>query len=512
MSIRNIIITFTILASVIPLFSEDIDKNEILKSMEFPAADLRMGNALNNPFFALNIMSKNVNAAELKKTILSIGKESGSKSDSVKLYELGNCYNELMNYETAIRYYKEYLKLNSPSYESKPEEYKTILTKGEIYFKLSEIDVKTHRKENLDKALLYYTKTIELNPDNPGLWIKLGDCYLTIEKTTEALYCYNKALEKKENDFEIYARMQASVFQRDYIKLLGNKSEENFKNQSIIQGYDFDYIQTAINNSSGNLKESFKLQHYIYLLRLLTIKSDLYHKDKQTLEPDLNKLFLKEEESILNEAGEFLNKIDNKNFKQTHLKYLSGMVNYLKSDFRKAGSDFSEILNESKDYALVHDEIILINLSLIKDDTVVQKIIKEFIKLNPSSMDYLILAGLEFKNKNYTGAEMLCSRSLKINPDYPEAYSGIAVINAINGNYIAADEMIRKGNFLIRKGFSDNTHLFYQMKVNEAAIALLKKEKERAYLLLRSVISVDNNDKALHLYNRYFTKNEKIRN
>jgi hypothetical protein len=44
------------------------------------------------------------------------------------------------------------------------------------------------------------------------------------------------------------------------------------------------------------------------------------------------------------------------------------------------------------------------------------------------------------------------------------------------------------------------------MRVNEAAVALLKKEKERAYILLRSVISADNNRKALELYNRYFIK------
>jgi tetratricopeptide (TPR) repeat protein len=489
-----------------PLFSEEIDKNEILKSMEFPAAGLKMGNALNNPFFALNILSKEINVAELKKRILTAEKELNSKPDPVKLYELGNYHNELMNYETAKKYYKEYLRLNSPSFAMKAEEYKTILTIGEIYFILSEIDIKTDRQDNLNKALLHYTKAIELNPDNPDLLIKLGDCYLSIGKTTEALYCYNKSVEKKGDDPRIYARMQAAAFQRDSLKLLESKSEENIKDHPAIQGYEFDYIQTAINNSSGDLKESFKLQHYIYLLRLLIIKSDLYNKENHASELNLNKLFSKEEESILNEAGEFLKKIDNKNIKRINLEYLSGIINFLKSDFRKAVKDFSVIMNESKNYGLVHDEIILINLSIIKDTKAVKKNIEDIIKVNPSPMDYLILAGLEFKNGNYTGAEMYCSRSLKINPDYPEAYSGIAVINAVNGNYIAADEMIKKGNFLIRKNDSENTRLFYQMKVNEAAIALLKKEKERAYLLLRSVISVDNNDKALQLYNRYFIK------
>ncbi|HNX24349.1 MAG TPA: hypothetical protein PKG60_09895, partial [Spirochaetota bacterium] len=78
-------------------------------------------------------------------------------------------------------------------------------------------------------------------------------------------------------------------------------------------------------------------------------------------------------------------------------------------------------------------------------------------------------------------------------------------ISAIKGNYIAADEMIKKGNSVIKKNNSGK-QLYNEMKVNEAAIALLKNEKERAYILLRSVISVDNNEKAYQLYNRYYIK------
>ena len=42
--------------------------------------------------------------------------------------------------------------------------------------------------------------------------------------------------------------------------------------------------------------------------------------------------------------------------------------------------------------------------------------------------------------------------------------------------------------------------------------ALLKNEKERAYILLRLVLTADNNEKAGKLYNRFFKQNEKVQN
>ena len=60
---------------------------------------------------------------------------------------------------------------------------------------------------------------------------------------------------------------------------------------------------------------------------------------------------------------------------------------------------------------------------------------------------------------------------------------------------------------LNKKGLMRN-----QIKVNEAAVALLKNEKERAYVLLRSVLTADNDEKAAILYKRFFIKDGKIQN
>jgi hypothetical protein len=71
--------------------------------------------------------------------------------------------------------------------------------------------------------------------------------------------------------------------------------------------------------------------------------------------------------------------------------------------------------------------------------------------------------------------------------------------------------MLRKGSFHIHDERL-NIALHTQMKINEAAIALLKEENERAKIILQSIISVENNDKALQLYKGDFSKNEKTQN
>ena len=214
---------------------------------------------------------------------------------------------------------------------------------------------------------------------------------------------------------------------------------------------------------------------------------------------------IKDEETILNEADKLLKSVRKENLDKLKLKYLSGIVNYLKKDYKKSISDFKEILNDNENPEFVYDDVLFINSKFIKENMEIKKTTEYIIKVKPDPKYYLLLAGLEFENKNFSKAEMLCAQSLKIDKNFAEAYSGVAVISAIKGNYIAADEMIKKGNSVIKKNNSGK-QLYNEMKVNEAAIALLKNEKERAYILLRSVISVDNNEKAYQLYNRYYIK------
>ncbi len=503
MKIRNIFITIAIILQAPYLSSQEIDSSSIIKYMVFPEEEYSLGNRINNPLFAIFIRNKEINTTELKKTISSLEKILSDKTNPYVYYQLGNYYKDLNDIESSIRFFKKFLSLTSRIDFEGNENIKIIISRGETYYSLSEIDLRTEKNFNLEKSLLHFKKSIELNPDDYNSWLKLGDCYLSLGNPKEAIYCYTKNSEKNKNDILLNTRLQAASFQIEYIKLINSPLSGKIENQSIIDGIDFDYIQTAINNSPADLKESLKLQHYIYLLRLMLIKSESFVKNNRNDSIHLNTIFSENEKGILKEVEKLL-LITDRNIGKFDLEYLSCIVSYLQADYIKSASTFRKMLNENFYSELIADEILFISLQIIKDNNIIKKIIEDAIKIKPDPKYYLYVAGLEFRKKNLEKAEMLCNRVLNIDKTNLEAYSGIAVINALKGNYITADEMIKKGNSLNIN--LKNNILSNEMKVNEAVIALLKNEKERAYLLLRTVISVDNNEKASELYNRYFIK------
>ena len=491
-----------------PLFSNEIEKMEILSIMEFPEPDLKIGKAINNPFFVPDFHKKQASVSDLKKRILSLEKDLKFKSNPDKFYEIANCYKDLFDNETAIKYYKKYLE----NINSDTEEISKTSVKGEIYYALSEIDIKTDKVYNLEKSVLYFTKSIELNPDDSSLLLKLGDCYLSLGKTPEALYYYKKASDKSSSDYSYYFRLQEATFQSEYSEISNIKIDDNPGNLQITEEIDFKYLQNAINIAPADLKESLKLQYHIYLLRLLLVKNELYIKKIKSSQFDFYSIYTDKEKKILIDADKFVKKIDSKNINPYLIRYFSGIINYLNSDFKNAFSDFYSILKEKKEAELVHDEILFISLYFLKDDNITKKLVYEFIETSPEPVDYLIIANLEFKNKNFSKALMFCTQSLKLDKNYFKAYSAMSVSFAYEGNYIAADEMIKKRNLISKKDNLKNNLLFNQMIINETAIALLKGEKERAYILFQMILSVDSNKKAFLVYDRYFNKNEKLQN
>ncbi len=499
-----------ILTLSLTLTGEENEKREILNAMEFPFPELNPWEELNNPFIVINIENSALNEAELRKKITELEKPGVIDTDSERLYLLGNLYKKLKNNEKASGYYYQYLESTKSLNSNYSADAGALQIKGETYFALSEIDIQTKRPDHLEKSLFYFTKTLELNPSVHSLWIKIGDCYLSMWKSTEALYCYNKFKHSNKDDLRIYIRLQAALFQQDYLRLKVTGNIDEIKNQSITEGIDFTSIETAINNSPAENKESLKLQQYIYMIRLLLLKNQdsiTYDiADGKSRFSDLKSNLTKEEKNILSEAERLIQRIEDRLIDKAKLEYISGAVKYLQKDYKNALAHLRKIELESGNSKLIHDEIILTRLYMMEEDDKIIKMLDDIIKTDPQPVDYLILADIEFRRNNPDKAIMLCNRSLKINPEYIEAYSGLAVLYAENQNYIAADEMIKKANSLYYKNDRQRKLLFHQLKVNEAAIALLKNEKERAYILLRSALSVDNNRKALQLYNRYFIK------
>lgn len=505
MKIRSIITALILLSAAMPLFSEGDEKNEILNAMIFPSVDIRFGKTLNDPFFGLNIHKRNINYAEIRKSIIEIEKNITNKSNPDLFFQLGNYYKDLNDSENAVKSYRRYLELTSSKDIITGEDSNTISAKGDIYYSLFQIDLWINSSDNLEKALLFFTRAIELNPDNITTWIKLGDCYLSSGKTTEAAYCYNKAAEKNKNDFQIYSRLQAASFQSDFLKIKESKTEDNKQALPGIKDFNFDYIETAINNSETGFKESLRLQHCIYLLRLMILNDEFNRKNSKNLKIEMKSVLSKDDREILSETEKLLKSSDSKSIENYSIKYLTAVINYLKGDYTKALKDFNEYIGLNVKRESAYDDVIFINENFVKNTAEFKNTIQEIIKINPKPEYYLISGQIEFNDKNYSKAEMLCTQSLKLNKNYAEAFSALAVVYSKNGNYIAADEMIKKGNLIVKKN-KTGKELKTQMKINEAAVALLKNEKERAYVLLRSVLSVDNNDKAQQLYNRYFIK------
>jgi tetratricopeptide (TPR) repeat protein len=507
MKLRLLITISIVLTLSFSAAGEEDETKNILSAMEFPSPVLNFGSLLNDPFFTISIGESKADHSDLEKKIRTLESKDELKAGPDRLYHLGNAHRDLMNYETAVKYYKKYLELTDVSKKDNSEDKKNFQLKGEVYYSLAEVDQPSQRIENLERSLVYFTRAFDLEPASLLLWIKIGDCYLSLGKSTEAIYCYNKYNEKNRNDLKILTRLQAGVFQKEYLKLV---KENDIENLNVVEGIDFSYIETAVNNSDTVDKESLKLQHHIYLIRLLLLKKEYYLNKMLNQREDANYnlegIFSNDEKRIIDDTGRLIKESAGNNTERIKVNYLSGVLNYLKGNYEESISDFNKIPKNDVKIKQVYNEILYINLFLQNDYKKAADLIDEIIRISPQPEHYLILASIEFKNNYIDKAIMLCSQSLKIDGKFTEAYSGLSVLYAVKGNYIAAEEMIKKGNLLINKDDRNKSSLFYQMRVNEAAIALLKNEKERAYILLRSVISADNNRKALELYNRYFIK------
>ena len=281
-------------------------------------------------------------------------------------------------------------------------------------------------------------------------------------------------------------------------------------NVSLIYIFDFENIQTAINNSSGQEKDILRVQHYIYLMRLLLFKEKAFMQERNKETTGSADIFSKDEKAVINEAENYISTTGKKSLRAAHYNYLMGIINYIKSDYRNAVLFFGKSLNENEYPERIYNEIISTVYENINDDDMLKKMLKEKISMYPEARDYLLLGEIEFKNNNLSKAAMLCQQALKFSADYPEAYSALAVIFAKDENYLAADEMIQKAFTVSEDSYTMNRSLKIQIKVNEAAIALLKKENERAYVLLRSVLNADNDNKAGRLYHRFFNMDRKF--
>lgn len=106
------------------------------------------------------------------------------------LHLLGVVYQQLQNYDAAIKYLKNAIELDHNSFEG-------FYNLGGAYTK----------KGELNKAVNCYQKVIELNPQFIDAYINLGNIFQSQRLFDEAISCYQKALQLNPNDARMYINL-----------------------------------------------------------------------------------------------------------------------------------------------------------------------------------------------------------------------------------------------------------------------------------------------------------------
>jgi Flp pilus assembly protein TadD len=134
------------------------------------------------------------------------------------LYNIGNCYKFLNDYDNAKKYFNLLLnKMGKPENNNKVEKgyIDTLLALGDVYI----------RSNDYDNAKKQFEEANKLKPDDATLLYNLAEIYFNNMKTTEAINYYKKALSAKPDWHDIYIKLGYSYLNlADYVK-----SRENFK-------------------------------------------------------------------------------------------------------------------------------------------------------------------------------------------------------------------------------------------------------------------------------------------
>lgn len=99
------------------------------------------------------------------------------------LFEMGNLLYSANEYETAITFYEQELKLQ-------PDDHGGWCNHGHALFSLSRYEA----------AIVSYRQALKLRPDDPFCWYALGNCQRKLHRDQEAILSYNQAIKIKTDD------------------------------------------------------------------------------------------------------------------------------------------------------------------------------------------------------------------------------------------------------------------------------------------------------------------------
>lgn len=160
----------------------DIEKEDYKTAVPKLIAAARLNPALRDIYLSMNIAMKQTKQYTLLKDYLQKAKEIFQEDDEL-CYYLGNLYQEQSNFTAAEKEYSlaiTYSKKNGEDFELV---YAYYLNRGNCYLK---------QNEN-EKAIVDYTSSLKLNPNNGALYANRGTAYFKTGKRKEACADWRKA-------------------------------------------------------------------------------------------------------------------------------------------------------------------------------------------------------------------------------------------------------------------------------------------------------------------------------
>lgn len=305
-------------------------------------------------------------------------------------------------------------------------------------------------KNNLEEAVKYYEKAINLNQKNVNYYIFLISTLYDLKNIDEALKYTKKALEKFPNNDSLLELLEniADYYNTEGEKLLDyNKSIDYYKkaieiipNNSIYysnlsQVYYFKFIINGDSSIKDNIVD--------YANKALEIDSD--NEEAYYVLAEYNNYYLnnfKKSEAYYNNAIA-INPSDYLFF--TGLAFLYKQNNYYDKSIKNYEKALSLNENLSSTYLLS-----MVEIYSSKNDY--ENSIRIYKKLYDTSTNYkkdLIIsyykfAEQEFNKKNYFKALDAYNQILKLDPKYAKAYFNIGVIYNTQKNNKKAKEFYKK--------------------------------------------------------------------
>ncbi|MGM0641678.1 MAG: tetratricopeptide repeat protein [Thermotogota bacterium] len=138
--------------------------------------------------------------------------------------------------------------------------------------KFNKIGTELMNKENYEKALEFFLKSISLDPNNPVYYHNAGVCLMIEEKNERAITLFKEALNKGiEIDETIYYLSNLLYDSKKFEELIN--LEINIKNSSYI--YEISIRKAKALITVGRLQESIKLLHQLRVNGFSTQELDL---------------------------------------------------------------------------------------------------------------------------------------------------------------------------------------------------------------------------------------------